>query len=44
MKNNYFDTLNPIIKDYFKILAPEGIPKFLCEYIATDAMRANWKI
>lgn len=29
---NYFENINPIIKDYSKILSPE-IPEFLKEYI-----------
>ena len=33
----YFDNLNPIIKQYFKILSPE-IPEFLYEYINTPEM------
>ena len=36
--NNYFDNLNPIIKEYFNILSEE-IPGFLIEYINTPEMQ-----
>ena len=42
--NKYTDTLNPIIKEYFKILSPEGIPDFLNGYIETDEMQRIGKI
>ena len=36
--SKYFENLDEQIKEYFKILSPE-IPKFLEEYIDTDAMQ-----
>ena len=39
----YFESLNPILKRYFKILSPE-IPEFLCEYINTPAMQKQDRI
>ena len=41
LKNNYFEELNPTIKDYFTVLSDE-IPDFLYDYINTKEMqRAN---
>lgn len=41
LKNDYFEELNPIIKEYFSVLS-EDIPEFLYEYINTKEMkRAN---
>ena len=37
--NKYFENLDPQIKEYFKILSPEGIPDFLLEYIYTPEMQ-----
>lgn len=36
--NQYFETLNPFIKEYFSILSPE-IPEFLQDYIDTPEMQ-----
>lgn len=36
--NKYFETLNPEVKEYFKILSPE-FPKWLLDYIDTPAMK-----
>lgn len=41
---NYIETLNPKIREYFKILSPEGIPEFLKEYIETPQMQKQAKI
>ena len=41
--NQYFEQLNPIIKEYFHILSPE-IPPFLEEYINTPEMQRIGKI
>ena len=30
--NQYLEQTNPMIKEYFKILSPEGIPEFLWDY------------
>ncbi len=43
-KDDYIETLNPIIKEYFNILAPEGIPSFLYDYIHTKEMQRIGKI
>jgi len=40
---NYFENLNPTIKEYFYILSDE-IPGFLCDYINTPAMQKQDKI
>ena len=37
--NQYLENLNPNIKEYFKILSPEGIPGFLWDYINTKEMQ-----
>ena len=42
--NQYFEKLNPIVKEYFNILSPDGIPEFICEYIDTDEMKRIGKI
>lgn len=36
--NNYIDTINPVIKDYYKILS-EDYPDFLDDYINTPRMQ-----
>lgn len=36
--NNYLETLNPEVKEYFKILSPE-FPEWLLEYIDTPEMK-----
>ena len=36
--NQYFENLNPLIKEYFGILSPE-IPEFLGDYICTPEMQ-----
>ena len=41
---NYMETLNPIIKEYFNILSPDGIPDFLFDYIKTKEMQRIGKI
>ena len=41
---NYIITLNPIIKEYFKILSPDGIPDFLYDYINTKEMQRIGKV
>lgn len=41
--SNYFENLNPIVKEYFNILSPE-IPEFLEEYIDTPEMQRIGKI
>ncbi len=41
--NNYFDNLDEIIKEYFKILSNE-IPDFLNDYINTPAMQKQAKV
>lgn len=41
---NYIETLNPQIKEYYKILSPEGIPEFLNEYIETPRMQKQAQI
>ena len=41
--NQYFEQLNPIIKEYFHILSPE-IPSFLEKYINTPEMERIGKI
>lgn len=43
-KDDYIETLTPIIKEYFNILAPEGIPSFLYDYIHTKEMQRIGKI
>ena len=35
---NYYENLNPEVKEYFKILCPE-FPKWLLEYIETPEMK-----
>ena len=40
--NKYFENLDPQIKEYFKILSPEGIPDFLLEYIYTRNAKTKW--
>lgn len=42
--NKYIQNLNPIIKQYFNILSPEGIPDFLFPYIETKEMQRIGKI
>ena len=37
--NKYFENLEPKIKEYFKILSPEGVPEFLWKYIDTPEMQ-----
>ena len=37
--NQYLEQTNPMIKEYFKILSPEGIPEFLWDYINTPEMQ-----
>ena len=37
--NQYLENLNINIKNYFKILSPEGIPEFLWDYINTKEMQ-----
>lgn len=41
--SQYFETLKPIVKQYFHILSPE-IPKFLEDYIETPEMQRIGKI
>ena len=41
--SQYFETLNPIVKQYFHILSPE-IPEFLEDYIETPEMQRIGKI
>jgi HD superfamily phosphohydrolase len=41
--NDYFKTLNPIIKEYFSVLSKE-IPDFLCDYINTKEMQRLSKV
>lgn len=40
---NYLDTLDPLIKDYYKVLS-EDFPEFLIEYIETPRMQKQDKI
>ena len=40
----YFETLNPTLKQYFNILANGDIPEFLYEYVATPEMQKQGKI
>ena len=42
--NNYIKNLNPIIKNYFNILSPNGIPDFIYEYINTKEMQRIGRI
>ena len=35
----YFETLNPTLKQYFDILSNGNIPEFLYEYVATPEMQ-----
>ena len=37
--NQYLEQTNPMVKEYFKILSPEGIPDFLWDYINTPEMQ-----
>ena len=37
--NQYLEKTNPMVKEYFKILSPEGIPDFLWDYINTPEMQ-----
>ena len=37
--NQYLEQKSPMIKEYFKILLPEGIPDFLWDYINTPEMQ-----
>lgn len=41
---DYIKNLNPTLQEYFKILSPEGIPKFLNPYIETPTMQKQAKI
>ena len=38
MKNNYLESLNPEVREYFKILSPE-FPEWLLDYINTPEMQ-----
>lgn len=40
--NKYFEELDEIVKQYFKVLSDE-IPDFLYDYINTPEMRENRK-
>lgn len=40
----YIETPTPQIQEYFNILSPEGIPKFLKKYIKTPPMQKQAKI
>ena len=42
--NKYIQNLNPIIRQYFNILSPEGIPDFLFPYIETKEIQRIGKI
>lgn len=37
-------SLNPKVREYFKILSPEGIPEFLIAYIKTPTMQKQRNI
>ena len=41
--SNYLNKINPIIKDYYKILS-EDFPEFLYEYIETPRMQKQDRI
>ena len=40
----YFENLNPIVKEYYKILSPKGIPDFIYDYIQNPEMQRIGKI
>lgn len=41
---NYIEKLTPQLQEYFKILSPQGIPKFLNSYIEAPIMQKQAKI
>lgn len=42
--NQYFEKLKTEIREYFRILSPDGIPEFLYDYIDTPEMQRIGKI